>query len=308
MTLPGIAGFILTIGMGVDSNVLIFERIREELATKKGARQAIAAGFDRVFSTIVDTHVVVAHRRGVPVPVRHRADPRLRDDAVLRSALQRLHRRLRVAHAVRVHPLAKAGRRDAAEHLAWSDSRHAHLRRTRTSTSSSGGGTPSSLSLVVIGAGIATIVARGGLPLGVDFTGGTVVVARVRAAGRARTPCGTALGPLGGRRRRAAVRRPAAERQIMIRLPLTPGAEQGDEPRARTPSASRQALRAANIGDFKVDQPRRSSARRSAQDLQAQGHLGHGLPRSAASSSTSRSGSGSASPSAPSSRRSTTSS
>jgi preprotein translocase subunit SecD len=57
MTLPGIAGFILTIGMGVDSNVLIFERIREELATNKGARQAISAGFDRVFTTIVDTHV-----------------------------------------------------------------------------------------------------------------------------------------------------------------------------------------------------------------------------------------------------------
>jgi len=57
MTLPGIAGFILTIGMGVDSNVLIFERIREELATKKGARQAVAASFDRVFVTIVDTHV-----------------------------------------------------------------------------------------------------------------------------------------------------------------------------------------------------------------------------------------------------------
>jgi preprotein translocase subunit SecD len=57
MTLPGIAGFILTIGMGVDSNVLIFERIREELATKKGIRQAVGAGFDRVWWTIVDTHV-----------------------------------------------------------------------------------------------------------------------------------------------------------------------------------------------------------------------------------------------------------
>src|SRR4030095_3021185 len=57
MTLPGIAGFVLTIGMGVDSNVLIFERIREELAMKKSARQAIAASFDRVFITIVDTHV-----------------------------------------------------------------------------------------------------------------------------------------------------------------------------------------------------------------------------------------------------------
>jgi preprotein translocase subunit SecD len=57
MTLPGIAGFVLTIGMGVDSNVLIFERIREEMAGGKGARQALAAGFDRVFITIVDTHV-----------------------------------------------------------------------------------------------------------------------------------------------------------------------------------------------------------------------------------------------------------
>jgi preprotein translocase subunit SecD len=57
MTLPGIAGFILTIGMGVDSNVLIFERIKEELAAGKGARAAVAAGFDRVFLTILDTHV-----------------------------------------------------------------------------------------------------------------------------------------------------------------------------------------------------------------------------------------------------------
>jgi preprotein translocase subunit SecD len=57
MTLPGIAGFILTIGMGVDSNVLIFERIKEELLTAKGVRQAVAAGFDRVLLTILDTHV-----------------------------------------------------------------------------------------------------------------------------------------------------------------------------------------------------------------------------------------------------------
>jgi preprotein translocase subunit SecD len=57
MTLPGIAGFILTIGMGVDSNVLIFERIKEELRTAKNVRQAVAAGFDRVLLTILDTHV-----------------------------------------------------------------------------------------------------------------------------------------------------------------------------------------------------------------------------------------------------------
>jgi preprotein translocase subunit SecD len=57
MTLPGVAGFILTIGMGVDSNVLIFERIKEELANGKGPRAAVGAGFDRVFWTIVDTHI-----------------------------------------------------------------------------------------------------------------------------------------------------------------------------------------------------------------------------------------------------------
>jgi preprotein translocase subunit SecD len=57
MTLPGIAGFILTIGIGVDSNVLIFERIKEELDAGRGVRQAINAGFSRVFLTLVDTHI-----------------------------------------------------------------------------------------------------------------------------------------------------------------------------------------------------------------------------------------------------------
>ena len=57
MTLPGIAGFILIIGMGVDSNVLIFERIKEEMSGAKSVRAAVAAGFDRVFLTILDTHV-----------------------------------------------------------------------------------------------------------------------------------------------------------------------------------------------------------------------------------------------------------
>ena len=57
LTLPGIAGVILTIGMAVDSNVLIFERIREELRDGKTASAAIAAGFSRAFGTLVDTHV-----------------------------------------------------------------------------------------------------------------------------------------------------------------------------------------------------------------------------------------------------------
>ena len=57
LTLPGIAGLILTIGIGVDSNVLIFERIKEELRSARSVRSAVAAGFDRVLLTIIDTHV-----------------------------------------------------------------------------------------------------------------------------------------------------------------------------------------------------------------------------------------------------------
>jgi preprotein translocase subunit SecD len=57
LTLPGIAGVILTIGMGVDSNVLVFERIREELRNGKSSAAAVDAGFDKAFLTIIDTHV-----------------------------------------------------------------------------------------------------------------------------------------------------------------------------------------------------------------------------------------------------------
>src|SRR5579862_256669 len=57
LTLPGIAGVILTIGMGVDSNVLIFERIREELRSGKAPASAVDQGFKRAFLTIIDTHV-----------------------------------------------------------------------------------------------------------------------------------------------------------------------------------------------------------------------------------------------------------
>jgi len=59
LTLPGLAGIALTIGMAVDTNILIFERIREELRLGKSPRSAIEAGFRRAFRTIVDTHLTV---------------------------------------------------------------------------------------------------------------------------------------------------------------------------------------------------------------------------------------------------------
>ncbi len=59
LTLPGIAGIALTIGMAVDTNILIFERIREELRVGKSPRSAIDAGFHRALRTIIDTHLTV---------------------------------------------------------------------------------------------------------------------------------------------------------------------------------------------------------------------------------------------------------
>ena len=65
LTLPGIAGVILTIGMGVDSNVLIFERIREELRLGKTSAIAVKDGFDHAWITILDTHITTIVSAGI---------------------------------------------------------------------------------------------------------------------------------------------------------------------------------------------------------------------------------------------------
>ena len=65
LTLPGIAGVILTIGMGVDSNVLIFERIREELRLGKSSATAVQDGFAHAWITIIDTHITTIVSAGI---------------------------------------------------------------------------------------------------------------------------------------------------------------------------------------------------------------------------------------------------
>ncbi len=65
LTLPGIAGVILTIGMGVDSNVLIFERIREELRLGKSSSAAVQDGFAHAWITIIDTHITTIVSAGI---------------------------------------------------------------------------------------------------------------------------------------------------------------------------------------------------------------------------------------------------
>ena len=115
MTLPGIAGFVLTMGIGVDSNVLIFERIKEELEAR--ARRP------RVDQRRLQPRVLDAgrhprrgaHLGGVPVPVRHRADSRLRGDAGHRSGVESVHVDFRVEDAVRAGAVAAPPGRDAVD-------------------------------------------------------------------------------------------------------------------------------------------------------------------------------------------------
>jgi preprotein translocase subunit SecD len=59
LTLPGIAGLVLSVGMAVDANVLIFERIREELRNQRSVRQSVELGYDRAFRTIFDSNLTV---------------------------------------------------------------------------------------------------------------------------------------------------------------------------------------------------------------------------------------------------------
>ena len=125
MTLPGIAGFILTIGMGVDSNVLIFERIKEELGA--GKRRA-AGGRRRLRPRVphhLDTHV--ASLISAAFLFQFGTGPIRGFATTLFFGLlsQRVHRGVRLAHPVRAHALAAPAGRAAAEHL-----------RSRTCTSS----------------------------------------------------------------------------------------------------------------------------------------------------------------------------
>ena len=109
LTLPGIAGVILTIGMGVDSNVLIFERIREELRLGKTAAAAVQDGFAHAW---IDDFRYARHDHrfgGDPVPVRNRAGEGLRGDADVRFACEHLYRGVCLAHDLRL-PASKKER------------------------------------------------------------------------------------------------------------------------------------------------------------------------------------------------------
>ena len=97
LTLPGIAGIILTIGMAVDANVLIFERIREELREGKAVVAALNAGFGKAFLTIIDTNLTTIIAACLLVPIRQRTGEGIRVDLGDRPFGQSIHLGLRVA-------------------------------------------------------------------------------------------------------------------------------------------------------------------------------------------------------------------
>ncbi len=92
LTLPGVAGIILSIGMAVDANIIIFERIKDEIRSGKRVRPAVAAGFSRAFVTILDSNLTTLIIAGVLLVLRLRGRAGLCGDAVDRYSGQHVHR------------------------------------------------------------------------------------------------------------------------------------------------------------------------------------------------------------------------
>jgi len=171
LTLPGIAGLILTIGMGVDSNVLIFERIKEELKAGRPAARAVRLGFDRVFLTILDTHVAsliaatFLFQFGTG-PIRGFAT------TLTIGLLANVFTAVVVSRTLFEVTLARAPK---AGLRLWT---FAQTAARRTVDFMSFRRYAFAFSTAVIVSGVALLAARGGLPLGLDFTGGTAVVVK----------------------------------------------------------------------------------------------------------------------------------
>jgi protein-export membrane protein SecD/preprotein translocase SecF subunit len=243
MTLPGIAGLILTIGMGVDSNVLIFERIKEELARARNPGAAVKAGFDRVWITIVDTHITSL----IAAAFLYQFGT---------SFIRGFATTLTIGLIANVFTAVFASRllfdlilryRTTARwlNISWPKigSRQLDFNFTRWGIHALG------VSLLVIGAGAATMATRG-LPLGIDFSGGTLLVVEFTQPGVTEDAVRNAVARLPGDE--VVQRYGAADaRQFLIRLPLAETAAQSAilESGAREVS---EALRAASLPPFDI--------------------------------------------------------
>jgi protein-export membrane protein SecD/preprotein translocase SecF subunit len=256
LTLPGIAGLILTIGMGVDSNVLIFERLKEELAIAQGPRAAVRAAFTRVWLTIVDTHVTSLI--AAAFLFQFGTDPIRGFATTLAIGLL-----ANVFTAVFVsRTLFEVALRRRATTLSIGPSQlFAHPRANFTRWRRHA----LALSLVVIGAGAWTI-ATSGMSLGIDFTGGTLVIVEYAKDGVTEEHVRAAVSTLPGD---AVVQRygAAADRQFLIRLPLL---SSGVDRLEGTVRAIADALRGSNVPEFTI-QKRELVSAMIGSDLQRRG-------------------------------------
>jgi protein-export membrane protein SecD/preprotein translocase SecF subunit len=238
LTLPGIAGLILTIGMGVDSNVLIFERIKEELSMGQGPRAAIRAAFARVWLTIVDTHVTSLIAAAILFQFGTSAIRGFATTLVIgllanvftavfvsRTVFELSLRRRPMSHVLRIGRARLPG------------SVPVQFTRWRWHAVA--------LSLVIVVAGMATTVSKG-IPLGLDFAGGSLVVVEFPQERVTEEQVRTAIARLPGDAIVQGYGRPA-DRQFLVRLPLASSAGDGLE---ETVQQIDQALRTSDLRDF----------------------------------------------------------
>ena len=239
LTLPGIAGLILTIGMGVDSNVLIFERIKEELAAGRPVRAAIAAGFDRVFTTILDTHIAsliaaaflfqfgTGPIRGFATTLTFGLLSNVFTAVfVSRTLFELVISRGRAAR-LRIATFTRRFRTSDVDFLRWRW--HALV-----------------LSSLVVVTGIALASVRGGVPLGIDFSGGTIVTLKFSQPVAEEAVQDAIPG-------QATVQRygQPADNEMLIRLPHAASAAEGSTLAQQT-TRTIEALRTATVPRFEV--------------------------------------------------------
>jgi protein-export membrane protein SecD/preprotein translocase SecF subunit len=239
LTLPGIAGLILTIGMGVDSNVLIFERIKEELARGRATGAAVAAGFDRVFLTILDTHIAslisaaflfqfgTGPIRGFATTLTFGLLSNVFTAVfVSRTIFDAVLSRARVPR-LRIETFTRRFRTPDVQFHRW---------RWHALT----------LSAVVILAGFGVMLARGGPAQGIDFSGGTIVTVKFSR------PVSEELvqKAIPGEETVQRYGNPA-DNEMLIRVPQVQGSEEGAT-LAREVNRAVAALQAADVPRFEV--------------------------------------------------------
>jgi protein-export membrane protein SecD/preprotein translocase SecF subunit len=258
LTLPGIAGLILTIGMGVDSNVLIFERIKEELAAAQAPRAAVKGAFTRVWLTIVDTHVTSLIAAAFlfqfgTSPIKGFATT-LAIGLLANVFTEVFVSRTVFEVALRRRP--KSPTMSIGPRQLFANTR-VNFTRWRWHALA--------LSVAVILAGVATVVTRG-LPLGIDFTGGTLAVVEFTEDSVTEGQVRAAVASLPGDE---IVQRygAAANRQFAVRLPLVSSGEGALE---ATIGQIAQALRSAGLADFHFEKRELVSAMIGS-DLQRRG-------------------------------------